>query len=286
MGGNKLKHKQIDVPKQLQSIPDPPKQLFAIGDGLDGLLSKPCVAIVGSRKVTPYGKSVTEKLASELAGKGVVIVSGLAFGVDAIAHKTAIEAGGKGIIVLATGLDQISPISNVNLAHAVVEHGGVIVSECPAGTRIFRSSFLARNRIISGLSNAVLVTEAGLRSGSLSTANRAILQGKPVMAVPGNITSLNSEGTNNLIKAGAHPITSIDDVLSLLNINTSNQTVLPLAQNQEEYVVLKLIHEGITDGAELLVQSELDAILFNQTLTMLELTNKIKPLGNNHWTLV
>jgi len=285
MGGNKLKHKQVEVPKQLQSIPDPPKQLFAIGDNLDELLDQPRVAIVGSRKVTPYGKAVTEKLASSLASKGIVIISGLAFGVDAIAHKSAIDTGGKAIVVLAGGLDRISPMSNINLAYNIVEKGGVIISENPVGTIIFKSSFLARNRIISGLSDAVIITEATERSGSLSTANRAIIQSKPVFAVPGNITSPNSVGTNNLIKSGAHPLTSIDDILSLLGIDQSKQSALPLASNQEEYIILKLIHNGVSDGSEILIKSGLSAGQYNQTLTMLELTNRIKPLGNNRWTL-
>lgn len=285
MGGNKLKHKQIEVPKQLQSIPDPPKQLFAIGDTLEQLLDQPRVAVVGARKMTSYGKAVTEKLSSELSKHGVVVVSGLAYGVDSCAHKSASDAGGKCIAVLACGLDQMYPTANQRLADKIIENRGVIISEYPDKTEPMRHRFLERNRLISGLSNVILITEAAQRSGSLNTAAHALNQGKTVLAVPGNIYSPLSQGTNNLIKQGAIPVTDIQDILSVLGINKSAQTAMPLASNQEEYVVLKLLHSGTTDGVELLNQSELDAVLFNQTMTMLELSGSIKPLGNNHWTI-
>ncbi len=281
----KHKHKQISVPSILTSVPDAPETLFCIGDNLEDLLEKPRIAIVGSRKMTAYGRGITEKFASELASKGVVIVSGLAYGVDACAHQAATDVGGPCIAVLACGLEQMYPAANRLLANKLIEQGGVIVSEYPKGTEPLRHRFLERNRIISGLADAVLITEAAERSGSLNTASHALNQGKPVLCVPGNITSPLSGGTNNLIKSGAHAITNVDDILSILGLDKSKQTRLPIALNQEEFIILSLLKEGVSEGAELAAKSELSASMFNQTLTMLEIAGKIKPLGNNHWTL-
>jgi DNA processing protein len=145
--------------------------------------------------------------------------------------------------------------------------------------------FLERNRLISGLSDAVIITEAAQRSGTLNTAAHALNQGKPVLCAPGNITSQLSAGTNNLLKAGATPVTSVEDVLSVLGMTNTAQPALPLAANEHELILLSLIKGGASDGGELLRQSQLDTPIFNQTLTMLEITAKIKPLGANHWAL-
>lgn len=279
------KHKQIEVPDQLKNIPDAPNNLYVIGENFVDLLTKPRVAIVGSRKMSPYGKSVTQKLTEQLVNHGVIIVSGLAYGVDACAQSSAIDAGGRVIAVLAHGLDQIYPKANTKLAESIIKQGGALVSEYSYKVQPLRHNFLARNRIISGLSDAVLITEAAERSGSLNTAVHALDQGIPVMAVPGNINSQLSAGTNNLIKSGAHLITSVEDILEILGLNTRSQVELPIAISQEEYVLLTLINKGISDGAELLLNSQLEPAMFNQTLTMLEISGKIKPLGNNHWTI-
>lgn len=280
------KHKQIPIPEILTTIPDSPENLFAIGDTLNDLLKKPRVAIVGSRKMTPYGRLVTEKFASELAGKGIVIVSGLAYGVDACAHQSALSSGGQCIAVLACGLDQMYPAANKKLADNIVEKGGVILSEYPKKTEPLRHHFLARNRIISGLADAVLITEAAQRSGSLNTASHALNQGTPVMAVPGNINSPMSGGTNNLIKSGAHAITDVSDILSILGLDKdSSQQALPVALSKEEYIILTLIQEGVSDGIELQAKSKLDPAMYGQTLTMLEISGKIKPQGNNKWSI-
>lgn len=281
----KIKHKQIQIPPLLAQLPDAPQTLYMLGEGLDNLLAKPRVAIVGARKMTPYGRAVTETLATRLAGKGIVVVSGLAYGVDACGHQAALDAGGQCIAVLGCGLDRIYPAAHARLGERLVRQGGVILSEYPTGTTPYKSNFLERNRIISGLSDAVIITEAAERSGSLNTAAHALNQGKPVLAVPGNITSPLSGGTNNLLKSGAVPVTSVTDVLAILGLDTSTQTSMPLADNENEFVILSLIQNGTTDGAELLRQSELDTATFNQTLTMLEITTKIKPLGNNQWAL-
>ncbi len=281
----KPKHKQIPVPPLLSQLPDAPKLLFAIGNNLEELLAKPRVAIVGARKMSPYGQAVTEKLAAQLAGKGIVVVSGLAYGVDVCAHQAALAVGGQGIAVMACGLDHIYPTAHTRIGEELVQKGGVILSEYPERTTPMQYRFLERNRLISALSDAVIITEAAQRSGTLNTAAHALNQGKPVLCVPGDITSELSAGTNNLLKAGATPVTSVDDVLSLLGIDEEIQTALPLAANENEFILLSLIKDGTSNGSDLLRQSELDAPTFNQTLTMLEITRKIKPLGANHWTL-
>lgn len=283
-----LKLKQSDLPEKLRQIPSPPKQLFVEGN-LTGLLDRPAVAIVGSRKVSSYGRTVTEQLARELAGQGIVIVSGLAFGVDSIAHQAALDAGGLAIAVLPTPLERISPVSHRGLARQIVEQGGALVSEYPSGAEIRVGNFVARNRIIAGLANGTIITEAALKSGSLHTARFALNAGREVMAVPGNINSVTSEGTNNLIKAGATPITCADDVLFCLKLKAGKAkqagTKAPTGANPAEQAILELLFNGTQDGSELQLRSELAAEDFNQTLTMLEITGKVRSLGANQWTL-
>jgi DNA processing protein len=274
-----------EYPEYLRNIPNPPKQLYYIGN-LVPLLSMPRLAVIGSRRVSPYGRGVTQKLAEAAAAKGVVIVSGLALGVDGIGHQAALDVKGKTIAVLAGGLDIIHPSSHHRMAEEIVWNGGAIISEYPLGTTPYKTNFIARNRIVSGLSDAVLITEAAEKSGTLHTANFALEQGKTVMAVPGNITSLLSAGTNNLIKAGAMPITSPSDILNTFDLSqiTPEQARLPL--NAEEAVILQLMAEGVSDSSELLSRSKLSAPVFSQTLTMLEITGKVRPLGAGHWTTV
>lgn len=282
---NKLTVKNAGIPSILAAIPAPPKELYVMGE-LGLLMQMPRVAIVGSRKVSPYGRHVTQRLAESLARAGVVIVSGLALGVDAIAHKACLEAGGKTIAVLPTSLDSIYPSSHRHLAEAIVRQGGALVSEYAPGMPGLKKNFIERNRLVSGISDAVLITEAAIKSGTLHTANYALDQGKTVMAVPGNVTSPTSEGTNNLLKSGAIMVTEAADVLAALNLALiGSQRQLPLGSNREEQVLIDLLADGMTDSSELLQTSKLDASTFNQTLTMLEITGKIRATGAGHWQL-
>ena len=273
-------------PSQLRDIPTPPKQLFWLGAPPEELLKRPLVSIVGSRKVSPYGKVVTEQLAGDLARQGVVIVSGLALGVDSIAHAAALKVNGLTIAILPCGLDRIYPSSHHHLAKEILENGGALVTEYREGEEIYESNFVARNRIVSGLSRGVLITEAAAKSGTLHTANFALEQGREVFAVPGNITSQTSVGTSNLIKAGAHPVTEADDILSVLKIKAKPISELEIfADSEEETVILKLVASGVHDSDALLKDSGLPLDSFNQTLTMLEITGKIRSEGAGHWTL-
>jgi DNA processing protein len=273
-------------PELLSQIPDPPKQLYVLGDSLETLLARPRLAVVGSRKASPYGLHVTHSLTRELAEQGMVIVSGLALGIDGAAHQAALEAGGLTIAVLPCGLDRIYPSTNRSLALKILEKGGALVSEYPEATEPRKENFIARNRLISGLSDGVLIPEAAAKSGSLHTAGFALEQGRAVMAVPGNITSLNSAGTNNLIKTGATPIHRTEDVLAALGLEQlTKQAKEVIGGNAEEQAVLQLLSHGISDADELCALSQLEAALFNQTLTMLEISGKIRPIGAGHWTL-
>jgi DNA processing protein len=272
------------LPSRLTAIASPPKVLYVEGD-LQGILQSPSLAIVGSRKVSTYGREVTKRLATELARQGITIISGLAFGVDSIAHQAALEAGGRTIAVLPSPLEAIYPASHRQLARHIMEQGGALVSEYPAGTESFKGNFVARNRIIAGLADATLVTEAALKSGSLHTARFALNAGRDVLAVPGNITSPTSEGTNNLIKRGATPVTSTSDVLFTLGIDHSASKTAPTGSNEAEQAIIDLLAQGVSEGAVLQIKSSLTIEQFNQHLTMLEITGKIRSTGANHWTL-
>jgi len=281
---SKVLYNSSAFPEVLKEIPNPPKELYILGS-LEPLLQKPSIAVVGSRRVTPYGRGVTQELVQSIASHGVVIISGLALGVDAIAHQAALAVGGKTIAVLPCGLDKPYPATNRQLARRILEQGGALISEYPEGTEPFPSNFIARNRLVSGLGNGVLITEAAAKSGTIHTAGFALDQGKSVMAVPGNITSELSRGTNNLIKAGASPVTSGQDILNELGIGEQLQFKETLGANAEEAAILTLLQQGTTEASELLAMSKLNAAEFNQTLTMLEITGKIRSIGAGHWTL-
>jgi len=273
-------------PQALKDIPQPPRELYVEGN-IEPLLPKPKLTVVGSRKVTAYGRAVTEQLVRGVVARGVVIVSGLALGVDSAAHQATLDAGGQTIAVLPSGLDAIYPSGHTNLARQIVKKGGVLLSEYPPKTITFKTNFIARNRLVSGLSSAILITEAAEKSGSLHTANFALEQGKDVLVVPGPITNPTSAGCNNLIKVGATPVTCVDDILNALKI-----AALPIgsyeinADSEEEYIILSLIQKGTNDGDELLKSSKLTANVFQQIISMLEITGRIKNVGGNRWTLV
>lgn len=281
----RVKNSDIEYPEVFKNLPQPPKELFIIGADLNDLLKRPVVSIVGSRKVTPYGRTVTEQLAGDLARAGVVIVSGLALGVDSIAHQAALEINGLTIAVLPTGLENIYPRSHYFLAKSILEKGGALISEYSSSEAPRRENFIARNRLIATLGQGVLITEAAEKSGSLHTARFALEQGIEVLAVPGNITNSNSQGTNNLIKAGARVVTNTNDVFSNLNIQPTGQIQLPLGANAEEQLILDLLRQGVDEVDILLDRSGLATDQFNQTLTMLEISGNIHPIGAGRWTI-
>lgn len=200
-----------EYPQILKKIYDPPVSLYIIGN--KEILNSDSVAIIGCRDCTQYGKQIARELAYNIANQKINIVSGLAKGIDAIAHKGCILAGGKTIAVLGNGLDKIYPKENIALAQQILKTGGAIISEYPLGEKPQKQNFPERNRIVSGMSKGIIVVEAKEKSGTLITVDFALEQGKDVFAVPGNINSESSIGTNKLIKQGAKLITSYKDVL-------------------------------------------------------------------------
>ncbi len=208
--------KDKDYPSLLKEISDPPLVLYVKGDLSSS--GKYLISIVGSRKCTKYGQTVAQKFASSFARLGIIVVSGLALGIDSAAHSGAITVNGKTFAVIGSGLDRIYPATNKFLAKKIYNGHGAVISEFPFGTEPKPFNFPFRNRIISGLSYATIVVEAAKRSGSLITARLAAEQGRDVFAVPGNITSKMSEGTNMLIKDGAIPLTEPNDVFTYVSV--------------------------------------------------------------------
>jgi DNA processing protein len=204
-------------PPLLRAIFDPPKRLYLRGSAADDVLEQPAVAIVGARACSPYGSQVARRLGCELASAGLTVVSGLARGIDGEVHRGALEAGGMTVGVLGCGIDRDYPAAHAELARRIRERG-LVVSEYEPGVEPAPWRFPARNRIIAGLCPATVVVEARERSGALITADLALEEGRDVLAVPGEITSSLSAGTNALLKLGAAPCTSADDVLELLGL--------------------------------------------------------------------
>lgn len=280
---NTISSSDPDYPKRLLSISDAPPLLYSLGNVTPVGTS---VALVGSRKPTAYGVTVTTQIAEGLARRGVVVVSGLALGVDAIAHRAALNAGGTTIAVQANGLDTVTPRSHRQLAIDILEHSGGLLSEYEPGTPPLQFRFLQRNRLVSGLADAVVVTEASARSGTMNTVMHALQQGRDVYAVPGNITSPTSAGCNKLIEQGATPIIDVGAFLDLIApLEDQPAEQLLLAENDAEQAIVDLICAGVSDGELLQKQSKLDAVTFSTALTMLELRSVIRPLGANNWSL-
>lgn len=200
-----------DYPERLNKVYDKPIVLYIKGDKT--ILNKFSLAVIGCREHTKYGEIVAKNISTQIAKSNIITVSGLAKGIDSIAHKETLKAQGKTIAVIGSGLDNIYPSENINLANEIIKNGGAIISEYVIGTKPQKMNFPARNRIISGLSNGVVVIEAKKKSGTMITVDFALEQGKEVFAVPGNILSQNSEGTNELIKQGAKMVTGIEDIL-------------------------------------------------------------------------
>jgi len=270
-------------PALLKEISDPPFVLYIKSNIFSNkLFQEICIAVVGSRKLTSYGQEVTENLVSGLVTNGCVVVSGLARGVDSIAHKEAIRSGGKTIAVLGTGVNIVYPPENSDLYKNVINNGAVI-SEFPLGYPPLRMNFPARNRIISGLSLGVLITEAAKDSGSLITASFAGEQGREVFAVPGPITSSVSFGTSELIKKGAKLVTSIADIFEELNIKNfrevlNSKKILPTSS--DEKIVLDILSSGQLHINDIIKNSRLPVYKVGSLLTIMEMKGMIRNYGN------
>lgn len=273
-----------DFPPILKFIDKPPKQLFWAGAPPISWLDKPKVAIVGSRKASSYGRWVTQALAADLAKRGVVIISGLALGIDSIAHRQALAGSGLTVAVLPTPLSQIYPASHASLANDIVAKGGCLLSEYPSSSEVYKINFVARNRIVSGLADVLLITEAAAASGTMHTARFALTQGKTVMAVPGNINQPGSEGTNNLIKSGAIPVTDAGDILFALGLPTEPRRTIEPNLSGRQTEIIRLLISGLSDQEGLAQAAGLQPEELNSELTMMEIAGLIRPLGAGRWT--
>lgn len=278
--------------KHLHQLRPTVKGLYTSGADLPSLLEKPFIAIVGTRKPTSYGKQVTISLTSALCRAGLGIVSGLAYGIDSIAHMAALETGGSTIAVLPSPLENIYPQHHQSLARRITDSGGCVVSEMAAGQAVYKSSFIARNRIIAGLCSAVLIPEAATRSGSLHTAAFALEAGKPILAVPGAITSPLSNGTNQLIASGAIVTLSEQDVFEAIGFTPTGKATSAAITNTinnmpegASKTILSIMQLGITSYEEVLQRSLLTVADFGAAFVLLEIEGLITPLGNNHWSI-
>lgn len=298
--------------ERLKYLKKPPKELYFYGkipDFSGDLSPNPrfpnekkgrprTVAIVGARKMTVYGETWAFKLARELAGMGVVIVSGMALGIDAAAHRGALSVNGRTIAFLGTPIDKIYPTENKKLFEEIIEKEGCVLSEYEPGVDrgpyLKTDSFLLRNRLIAGISDAVIIVEADCRSGSLNTASHALEQGVPLFAVPGDLSRQMSRGCNQLFNKGASAVTCVEDVLNAILPGSikhqKKQKIELFGSTPDETEILKLLAKGLTSGDEIREkiaekQPDFDVSRFQIAITMLEIRGIVKRGYANQWIL-
>jgi DNA processing protein len=275
-------------PKLLREIPDAPLLLYVRGTKTHTPIDfGRAVAVVGTRRVTPYGREVTARLVADLVGYGCTIVSGMAYGVDAVAHEAAIAAGGNTIAVLGCGIDIVAPPSNARLYDLIRSGHGAIVSEMPLGMRPTKGLFPARNRIISGMCQGVVVTEGADDSGALITARNAAEQGRDVFAVPGPITSSLSRGPARLLKEGAILAESAADIATGLGFDSMpvHEVHMPADLTAEERAIATNIAAGFVTTDELVHVTKLTSSVVAATLTVLEMRGIVRNYGNKTYGL-
>ena len=310
--------KPVDSPylKRLDYLEDRPQKLYYWGtipdlDGKteastrfpeEGMGRPKTVAIVGARKMTNYGEMIAYKIAAELASRGVIIASGMAVGIDSAAHKGALSVKGKTIAFLGTEINNIYPRQNQELFSRIIRSGGAVFSEYGPGEllecRLKTDSFLRRNRLISGVADAVVVVEADTRSGSLNTACHALSQGVPLFAVPGDINRQMSQGCNRLFNKGAAALISADDVLEILFKKPRRKksvlkslASMKLIDNKDEEMIVKAISQGVRYSEEILLyiqsflEEKFDASRFMAAITTLEIKGVVKNLDGTQWVL-
>ncbi|KKR21305.1 MAG: hypothetical protein UT48_C0010G0053 [Parcubacteria group bacterium GW2011_GWE2_39_37] len=276
-----------DYSSRLLKIYNPPPVIYYKGEAKAEEL---CIGIVGTRKFSAYGKQTTDQLTKELARNGLTIVSGLALGIDALAHFATLEADGRTIAVLGSGLDRqnIYPASNRYLAEKIIAEGGQLISEYPCGTQPLKHHFPQRNRIVSGLSVGVLVIEAAEKSGAIITSKFALEQNREVFAVPGSIFSTVSAGTNQLIKEGAIPVTAANDILTALDLSAAtfyieSKKIIP--ETDEEKTILSFLNSEARHIDELSRLTRLQPSALSSTLMIMEMKGMVKNLGGMQYVL-
>jgi DNA processing protein len=271
-----------EYPALLHEIAKPPEQLYVRGTLPKGTY----FAVVGTRTPTPYGKALTPKLTEQLACAGLVIVSGLAYGIDALAHEAALAAGGVTVAVLGTGVDEdtLYPRKHRKLARRIIESGGAVISEYEPGTPAMKHHFPARNRIVAGMSVGTLVVEAKEKSGALITAKLAVDENRDVFALPGSVTSAQSVGPNRLIQQGATPVLSPADILDTYDLSPQ-KLALPAADSvtTEAQRILDAIHADPLHIDAIMTETEMTAAQLLPLLTQLELAGVVRNLGGGKY---
>ncbi|MBF0541304.1 MAG: DNA-protecting protein DprA [Nitrospirae bacterium] len=282
-----ITYRDDTYPELLKQIHDPPVLLFIKGELVSS--DKMAIAVVGTRGVTTYGKDVTQRLSTGLAEMGITIVSGMARGVDTIAHLSALDAGGRTIAVLGCGLDIIYPYENKGLYNRIIEQGAVI-SEFLPGTPPYKHNFPARNRIVSGLSLGVLVTEAPEQSGALITAQFAVEQNREVFAVPGNIMSNKAEGNHKLIKEGAKFVSSVEDILIEIGVTVKDFVQnIPKKQinlDNEETILCNILSSEPIHIDDIIRAAKLNSAKVSSVLLTLEIKGIVKQITGMRFYLV
>lgn len=269
-------------PSLLKKIYDPPLLLFVKGEGLAA--KQDCLGIVGTRLVSAYGKRIAKELALNLSKYGLVIVSGLARGVDTIVHKETLAAGGKTIAVLGCGLDRVYPAENKNLFDEIVANRGALVTEFPFGTKPEAGNFPQRNRVISGLSHGIIVIEAGNKSGAMLTAMNAIDQNREVFAVPGRIYDKLSVGTNRLIRHGAIPVLDADQIIEnlqsrLFHPHQPKQESIRIDLTPDQFKIFSFLKDDPVHIDELAKLAEMDVTILLGELLQMELQGIVRQLA-------
>lgn len=272
-----------EYPEKLRDLPDRPLILYAKGDL--SLANQKSVAVVGTRMPSNYGRIVTEKFSEKLAQSGLVVVSGLCYGVDEIAHKKTLAVGGKTIAVVGSGFNNIYPATNTTLSLEIAERG-LLLSEYPPSFKPKRYTFPRRNRIVAGLSDGVLIVEAGIKSGTIHTKEYALEYGKDIFAVPGNITSNKSELTNQLIKSGqAECVLSADEIVDFYGMKKAEKQKM-LTLSFDEKSVVDALADGEKDFDFLSRKTKIPVNILNSCLTTLEIRGLIRKLPAQCYALI
>lgn len=274
-------------PKLLKEITDPPPVIFVRGKLPE--FERGAVSVVGTRKCTPYGIQVTTAISGDLADSGIIVVSGLAFGVDAEAHEASLEHGGITVAVLGSGVDRkhVYPSAHASLSERIINNGGAVISEYPPGFKATIYSFPARNRIIAGLSLGTVITEAPVKSGALITAKFCIDYNREVFAVPHNIISAQGTGCNFLLKNGAQLISSASEIIENLRLTRIDKIIktLPLATNPIEEKILSLLSKEPLNVNIIIKESGLSSSSVTGSLTIMEMKGKIRNIGGMAYIL-
>lgn len=283
-----MQYKKADFKNPLFSPlldqPDPPSCLWQLGHLPDAKTRPKVVSIVGSRRCTSYGADLAFRTAKRLAEAGVLVVSGLAYGIDAQAHRGCLAGGGQTIAVLGTAIDRIYPASHRALAEEITKNGA-IVSEYPPGSEARNWHFLERNRLVAGLADVLLVVEASDHSGTLTTVRQALDRNVEIFAIPGDLTRPMSVGCNLLIRDGAQVFTAPEDILGYLFPGQNFSQEVATKPSGTEYKVMRQLRQGVQDSGEVLKNLALSPSLLSQALSILELKGLIVSLGANRWGL-